>query len=113
MTTCLAQFLTIFASPNLNYTAYQALLVETRMRLPHIEGSANLRTSGDYLRTTITLAEDSVKRSTGHNMEAIWAYIRDAMPSLPEELASLGKCDVANLPAGTHFLAHRADAVLI
>lgn len=84
----------------LNYTTYQALLAEMKKRLKAGSIPDFLQLHWLALLAAIEAAESTLKRSTGHYMEPIWAFFRRTSITLPEEVMDIESCDVTCLPKG-------------
>lgn len=97
---CLAELLVLFGLSTLNYTVYQALLSEIRRCLNVAVVPDFLVLQCRELSMAINAAEDSVKRSTGHHLEAIWEYTQRATSPLLDALSGTDHCDIVALPVG-------------
>lgn len=95
------------ATRSLNYSIYQSLLLEMRRLFSLAVVPEFLLPHFHALEKAVTRAEDSVKRSSGHYMEAIWTYFqRSSSASVPPQLIACESCDVACLPSGRQSPLH-------
>jgi hypothetical protein len=72
---------------NLNYTVYQALLAAIKASFSSQMASLQWR----HLESAVLMAEDAVRRSSGHRLEVIWKHFQAQTPKLMTRLAPSGK----------------------